>query len=275
MSRLAVLATSALVMVTCLLGGCASTGAEPLPFVAFSDFEVGQFGGVGGRQNVLRVRTDGVAILMSPQPASGRFAASTVDRLRTLLESEELRREAAAAAAKDAEQRVPKCADLFSTAVTMGDLHLSVAEPCGSDAGPPTPAFDEIVTLTAAALRGEFDGPVDSREPKLRALELERAAYGDHVAFTITVDPDGRSTLSYAGHVRRRLTLDAADRDTLRLLVARLVEVPTQPCTMKSYSRLTITGVPASSGRDCSFDSRFREYGAVAHLLQRALSVEI
>ena len=273
MFRFRALASSLLVGVAFSVAGC--TAPEPAPKVPFGEFEIGQFGGVAGRQNILHVRPDGLALLVSNQPAAGRLSPSRLDRLRTLLESEGLRREVAAAA--DAERKPPRCADLFSTSVVMGSLRMSVEERCGSETRPATPAFDEIISLTAPAMAGNFDGPVDVLDPRLVGLQLERPAYGDHTAFTVTVDPDGHGTLAYAGTVRRRLLLEPADRDVLRLLVGRLMEEPTQPClpTQKTYYRLLITAAPASSGPDCSYRDRAREFYAVAQLLQRALDVEV
>ena len=61
---------------------------------------------------------------------------------------------------------MPVCADQITTEVTMGNLSMSRSDPCQEESEP-TPAFDEIMSLLAPALQGNFDGPVDSTEPRL------------------------------------------------------------------------------------------------------------
>ena len=93
---------------------------------------------------------------------------------------------------------MPVCADQITTEVTMGNLSMSRSDPCQEESEP-TPAFDEIVSLVAPALRGNFDGPVDSTEPRLFPLRLERIQAHDQPAYTITVDAAGRAMITVSG----------------------------------------------------------------------------
>ena len=66
-----------LVLVDALLGAAwCSPKTPPEPSEPFGDFADGQFGGVAGLQEILRVRADGNAVLISREPASGRFTES-------------------------------------------------------------------------------------------------------------------------------------------------------------------------------------------------------
>ena len=63
--RVALLMTAAALAVA----GCSLIGPSAVPSEPFGDFSVGEFGGIDGRQNVLYVRADGVALLISRMPA--------------------------------------------------------------------------------------------------------------------------------------------------------------------------------------------------------------
>ena len=64
---LAIMGAAVLLVIT----GCSLTGPVAVPSEPFGGFVVGEFGGIDGRQNILYARTDGVALLVSRQPASG------------------------------------------------------------------------------------------------------------------------------------------------------------------------------------------------------------
>jgi hypothetical protein len=78
--RVAVLMTAAALAVA----GCSLIGPSAVPSEPFSDFSVGEFGGIDGRQNVLYVRADGVALLISRMPAAGRLSEQALQQLQTL-----------------------------------------------------------------------------------------------------------------------------------------------------------------------------------------------
>ena len=86
-----------------VLTGCALVDQVAVPSEPFGDFAVGEFGGIDGRQNIVYVRADGVALLVSRQPAAGRLSGQSLSRLRTLLTSDQFRQEVAADA-----QRKPR-----------------------------------------------------------------------------------------------------------------------------------------------------------------------
>ena len=54
-----------------VLTGCSLVGPVAVPSEPFSDFVVGEFGGIDGRQNIVYVRADGVALLGSRQRPPG------------------------------------------------------------------------------------------------------------------------------------------------------------------------------------------------------------
>ena len=66
------------------VAGCSLIGPSAVPSEPFGDFSVGEFGGIDGRQNVLYVRLDGVALLISRMPAAGRLSEQALQQLQTL-----------------------------------------------------------------------------------------------------------------------------------------------------------------------------------------------
>jgi hypothetical protein len=162
------IAAAALTVAGCSLSSPLATPSEP-----FSDFTVGEFGGIDGRQNIVHVRADGVALLVSGVPAAGRLSDQKLSRLRTLLTSEEFGKEVANEAQRTPRTTEQVCSDLIAHEVTMGNLSMSRTEPCGEESRP-APAFDEIVSIVAPAMRGNFDGPVESAEPRLFPVRVER-----------------------------------------------------------------------------------------------------
>jgi hypothetical protein len=167
-----------------------------MPSEPFGDFSVGEFGGIDGRQNILRVRTDGVALLISSAPAAGRWSDQKLGRLQALLTSEQFRKEVAA-------QRTPKtteqvCSDLITNEVTMGNLSMSRTEPCGEEPRP-APTFEEIVSIVAPAMRDDFDGAVETTEPRLHPIRLERMQLENQAGYMIKLDAAGRGTITRTG----------------------------------------------------------------------------
>jgi hypothetical protein len=124
---------------------------------------------------------------------------------------------------------------------------MSQTEPCGVESQP-TPAFDEIVSIVAPAMTGNFDGPVETAEPPLFPVRLERMEHQNQAAHVIKVDAAGRGTIRLAGGGSKQRDLSVQQRDTLRLLIARIIEEPVVPCT---------------SGPDCGFRERQPEFGAL------------
>ena len=171
--------------------GC-TPETSPEPPEPFGDFAVGQFGGVAGLQEILRVRADGNAVLIAREPASGRLGAEEMGRLRTLLTSEQFRQEVARELEWKRKPRKIECSDQIITEVSMGALSLSRSGPCGKEDLPSAPAFNEILTIVGPARRGEFAGPVDGSEPRLVPVRLERLTTSSRPGYLITIDRRGR-----------------------------------------------------------------------------------
>jgi hypothetical protein len=262
------LMTAALLTVT----GCSLVGPTATPAEPFGDFVVGESGGIDGRQNILQVRADGVALLISRVPGAGRLSDQKLSRLQTLLTSEQFRQEVIREARRKSTAPAPVCSDQITTEVTMGNLSMSRTEPCGEDSEP-TPAFDEIVSIAAPALWGAFDGPVDTAEPRLHPLRLERIESQDQPAYTIKLDPTGRAMINMPGARSRELELTVQQRDTLRLLIAQVIEKPVAPCTAPARYRLRVDKQPAVSGPDCGFPERQPEFRALTTLLEDVFDV--
>jgi hypothetical protein len=265
-------AATLLAMTSCSLISPSAAPAEP-----FQDFTVGEFGGIDGRQNILYVRTDGVALLVSPTPAAGRLSDHDLSRLQTLLTSKQFPQEVQREAERKAKSPAPVCTDQITTEVTMGRLWMSRIDPCGTKALP-TPAFDEIVSIVAPAMQGNFDGPVETTEPRLRPMRLERLPLQDQPAYTITIDAAARGMITMAGRKSELHDLSIQQRDTVRLLLARLVETPVVPCTSTVRYRLQIDPKPPGSGPkisgpDCGFPQRQPEFRALTTLLENAFGV--
>jgi hypothetical protein len=262
-----VLATAALLTVA----GCSLVGPTAAPVEPFGDFTVGESGGIDGRQNILHVRADGVALLISRAPAAGRLSDQQLSRLQTLLTSEQFREEVARAAQEKSPTPELVCSDQITNEVTMGNLSMSRTEPCGDESGP-TPAFDEIISIVAPALRGSFDGPVDTPEPCLVALRLERSGGQTQPGYWIEVDAAGRGMITVAGGRPQQRELQFQQRDTLRLLIARIIEKPVVPCTPSGHYQLRVEKQPAVIGPECGFPERQREFHAVTVLLEEAFN---
>ena len=145
----------AMVMALAVLSvaGCSLLGPWAAPSEPFGDFSLGEFGGIDGRQNIVYVRADGVALLVSRMPAAGRLSGHDLSRLKTLLTSRQFRQEVKGEVERKAKSPAPVCADQITTEVTMGSLWMSRTAPCGTEAAP-TPAFDEIVSILTPAMRG-------------------------------------------------------------------------------------------------------------------------
>ena len=249
------------------VAGCSLIGRAAVPSEPFGDFVVGEFGGIDGRQNILYVRADGVALLVSRAPAAGKLSDRTMSRLQTLLTSRQFRQEVARDAKRKQRAPVPVCADQVTTEVTVRSLSMSRSDPCQEESAP-TPAFDEIVSLVAPALRGNFDGPVDSAEPRLFPLRLERIQAHDQPAYTITVDATGRAMITVSGRTSELHALSVPERDTLRLLLARVIEKPVAPCKAPAYYRLHVGKEAPVDGPDCGFPERQPEFRALAAMLE-------
>jgi hypothetical protein len=167
---------------------------------------------------------------------------------------------------------VPVCSDQITIEVTMGDLSMSRSDPC-REMSEPTPAFDEITGILAPALRGDFDGPTDTTEPQLFPMSLQRIQLQDRPAYVIKIDAAGRAKIMISGRTSEWHSLSVQQRDTVRLLVARVIEEPVSPCTSQAYYRLQVDKEPVAGGPDCGFPERQLEFRALTALLENAFGV--
>ena len=263
------LITAAVLTVT----GCSLVGPVAAPSEPFGDFSVGEFGGIDGRQNILHVSAaDGAALLISRAPAAGQLSDQSLSRLRELLTSEQFREEVNQEAQRKSKPSVPVCSDQITTEVTMGSLSMSRTEPCG-EKSEPTPAFDEILGIVAPAMQGSFDGTVDSADPRLLPMRLERSPVQDQPTYAIRIDAAARAMITIAGRRSGLHELSIQQRDTVRLLQARIIDQPVVPCTSTAYYRLHVYTEPAVSGPDCGFPQRQPEFRALTALLETAFGV--
>ena len=68
--------------------------------------------------------------------------------------------------------------------------------------------------------------------------------------------------------------LSVQQRDTVRLLIARVVEEPVEPCTSQpAFYQLQVEKEPAVAGPDCGFPQRQPEFHALTAVLENALGV--
>lgn len=259
------------------VSGCSLVDPSAEPSEPFGAFSVGEFGGIDGRQNILYVRSDGVALAISRMPAAGQLSDQDLSRLETLLTSTEFRQEVAREAERKAKSPAPVCADQITTEVTMGSLWMSRTEPCGKEAAP-APVFAEIVSIVTPAMQGNFDRPVHTAEPQLRGMRLERLEVNDQPAYAIKIDAAGRAMIRMEGRTSEWHDLSIQQRDTVWLLQTRLSETAVVPCTSPAQYQLQID--PASkgpgskvSGPDCAFPPRQPEFHALTTLLENAFGV--
>ena len=132
-------------------------------------------------------------------------------------------------------------------------------------------------------MQGNFDGSVDTTEPRLLPIRLDRLLVQDQPAYTIKIDAAGRAMIAIAGRTSESHDLSIQQRDTVRLLLARLVETAVVSCTSPAHYQLQIdTGpdIPGPkgsghevSGPDCGFPQRQPEFHALTVLLENAFGV--
>jgi hypothetical protein len=249
----------------CSIGARLTPPTESLPPAKFGDFAVGEFGGVDGRQNILRVRADGAALYISREPAAGRLSEGDLERLRTLLTSEQFRRESALDGGNGGP---PSCTDQIITEVRMGSLAVNRTGPCGAESAPAAPAFEEILAITEPARQGVFAAPVGVTGPRLVPVRLERLAQTNQPGYVITVDARGRASIAEQGEPTRKALLTSEQQDTLRLLLPLLDEGSVPGCDSPECYQLRIDNGDVRP--DCSGRGRYPEYRAVVAVLEAA-----
>ena len=104
-------------------------------------------------------------------------------------------------------------------------------------------------------------------------MRLERLHAQDQPADRIKIDFTGRAMITIAGHKSELHDLSIQQRDTVRLLLARIIETPVVPCTSTAHYRLRIQSQPAVSGPECAFPQRQPEFHALTVLLENAFGL--
>jgi hypothetical protein len=104
-------------------------------------------------------------------------------------------------------------------------------------------------------------------------MRLDRLQVEAHPAYTIKVDATARAMITISGRESELHELSIQQRDTIRMLLARLIEKPVVPCTSTAYYRLHVDTEPAVSGPDCGFPQRQSEFRALTLLLETAFGV--
>ena len=189
--------------------------------------------------------------------------------MRTLLESEQFRREVAA----ETSPEPPQCSDQITLTVAMGPLQMSRTGPCPSGNDRSTPAYDEIVSIASAPLRGAYDRPVPTGPPELVPVRLAAAEAAGEPGYVINVDARGRGTLILEGAPPVRRTLPDGERDTLRLLLARLMAAPAVDCADPGRRRAIIGGRDPVTVIECQSYGSQPEFRAASALLERQFEV--
>lgn len=238
---------------------------DPGPPVPFSDVTATRRGGEAGRGDWLLVRTDGLAVRVAEDTRAGQLASDDLARLRQLLESEQFRVETALAEGEDE----LLCTDQITVRITMGPLSMSRTGPCRSEDEAPTPTFAEITSILSPALDGSFAGPVPDGPPRLQSARLEATRFG-RPGEVIRVDGNGRLSRTRGGQVAVRRTLRRPDRDALRLLFARLAELPAPSCPPEGTVRLILHTTPPTSIPGCQPNVEQPEMRGVVDLLAAA-----
>lgn len=224
-TRRAFLARTAVLVSAAATTGCTLLQKDPVPYEPFGPFIVRETGGVDGRNLPLMVSPDGVALLLGRETVAGQLSGSRMQKLRELLESEELRREAANPP-KDSDGQ---CSDQIAVSLEMGALRMGSEQSCGGDGDTP-PTFGEILGLLADARSGSFDGPVAAADPVLVPVRLERTGSEDEEDdYVVALRADGTGTVTQRGQSSPTDELEEAQLDALRLLLDRLPTPPQSP----------------------------------------------
>jgi len=165
---------------------------------------------VAGVHHQVRVAADGTTLVLTDRPRAGILHPDDLARLRRLLASDELAREA-----RSRPRITHQCADGFVYTVTAGRLRISRAS-CGEATDAPT--FARVVALLRKPTLEPFPPPPAG--PPLPTATIERSGGDAGSRDTLSIRPDGNTIVlrsSGAPQPRRATTEDA---DLLRALLA-------------------------------------------------------
>ncbi len=192
--------------------GCALLPPAAVPLVPFGDFTLTTTGGIAGIYRQLRISADGSGLVLSDKPAAGRVGQATLDRLRTLLESERLRQDVARLQGDTGPHR---CSDAFQTTLRMGELSATRTDTCGRVS---TPALDELGVMVRPFWDGDFEEPLPDG-PAPPKIVIQEVRSGKPTAKRVELEA-GRATL-FAGDTKQKTAdLELGRREALQVLAA-------------------------------------------------------
>ena len=152
--------------------------------------------------------------------------------------------------------------DGVALAVTRG---TSCDRPLGED----LPAYRELMQLLEPALRGGFDGPVNSPDPALPAVTVIRHGPATH-PYEIVVGPDGSAQLTQPDQPTAAAELVESARDALRPLLVRISAAPRRARSQNDPYQLSFAGTTVAPSEIP--DAR-PEVRAVIALLENAFNL--
>ncbi|SER35538.1 hypothetical protein SAMN05421756_11514 [Microlunatus flavus] len=245
-----------------VLAGC-TPAAGPAPDPG-AEVTLSRSGGVAGLRQVLHVRPDGVAVLVGVR--GGRLGADRLIELRAALADPALAREAAAARAAADRGGSPPCSDPITHGLRVGELSMSVTEPCGGAEAPATPTFDRLFTLLTDALAGRFDEALRPGDAPALVVRTEQLG-GSRGRYTVEAGPDGALRLTRPGRPDERRDLAPDERDALALVAAGLLAQELTSCAGDAPWTVAVRapGGAESVGPGCAFGPRAVD-AAAAHL---------
>jgi hypothetical protein len=192
------------------VSSCALLPPQPVPLVPFGDFTLTTTGGIAGIYRQLRISADGSGLLLTEDPAAGRISRPTLERLRTLLESERLRQDVARLGGDTGPQQ---CSDAFQTTLRMGELSATRTDTCGRV---PTPALDELGEVVRPFWDGDFEEPLPDGPPPPRIV-IQEVRSGRPSTKRVELE-SGRASLFASDRTVRTEQLDPQQVEALQVL---------------------------------------------------------
>lgn len=188
--------------------------APPGPPVSFDDLVVTE--SVAGTTEELRIRADGMALsLLISESVGGRIPTETLDSLRELLESDDLRREAAELA-KALEQE--SCEPVVTRELRIGAFQVVQQTPC--TAGVKTPTLDGVNGLLDELWKGGITEPLGSDGPELPRITVEGLLSGKPDGSRIEINNDRTAVQTYGSSKPRQKEVPEPQFDALRMISA-------------------------------------------------------
>lgn len=208
----------------------------------FPGYTLTTTGGVAGIRHTVRVDAEGNVLFADERPVAGTLPATSVARLRTLLDDDDL--------ADEGNRGDPDCSDGVTHTLRVRDRTVSRYS-CGDR--DPAPIFEEIRSLTTR----EDLRPLAADVPRFRGLKVRYWLLDEDLEATARVTPTGRVTVDRSDAPVRRGQLTARERDAYRLLYAKPLRAPEEAsdvnCTPESVPtyKITPTGQSTTTTSPC------------------------